>query len=160
MRTVKRTYKTKHGVVTKTYTYGHASTRGKTLVGKSGKINKNNIESFIKAINDNPNFSDAEKRTTINDLNSLIRQRSKNGKKLTTTGFLGHREEEKVDRMLTNLGTSIEEASDILGIDIEDLRNSDNWDDNTFTLTDKDGNIISKYEFEFTYTGEVWKKIV
>lgn len=159
MRIVKRTYKTKHGVVTKTYTYGHASRRGKTLVGKGGKKNTKNIQSFIDSINNNPNFSEAEKRTTINDLKTFINQRVKQGRKLTTTGFTGHRQDDEIDRLFSNFGITAEEAAAELGVSIDTIYDTDNWYDGIFSFKDEDKNKLRKFEFKRTYTENIWEEI-
>ena len=78
---VTRTYKTKNGIVTKTYFYDYKnskrkSTRSKTLVSKSGKINKKNVADFKKKIDDSMNLSATEKRSMKADLDAYVKQRS------------------------------------------------------------------------------------
>lgn len=154
-KTVTRTYNTKKGVVTKTYTYdiGHKSTRGKTLVGKNGKLNKKNYDNYANEIANSTELTSAEKRAIMADLNAVIKQRKKDGKKLTTSGFEGHRASSELERMFSNLGYSAEELADVTGISVSDLTNKDNWSGDTLTAGGK------KYKLNWTYTGSVLEMI-
>ena len=166
MKTVKRTVKRKWfnkktgKYVTRTYKYNGSgkSTRSKTLVTKSGIINKKNVENYIKEIKNNSTYSESEKRTLISDLNALVEQRHKDKKKLTVSGFLGKQQEDKISRFFVNAGYSVEEAAEEMEISKEDLLNEENWKDDTFTLRDDNNEVIGQWIFEFTYTGNFWRK--
>lgn len=154
MKRVKRTYysKKRDEWITKEYKYTGKSRRGLTLVGKGGKITKNskkNVEKFIKSIKENPEYTEAEKRTLVNDLYTQVMAYSSEGKKLTTTGFMGLQEEEKIPRMLTNLGYTSYEISELYDIPEEEVLNSDNWSGDVFTY----GGL--SYLVQFNYTGDV-----
>ena len=154
MKQVKRTYysKRKGEWITKMYNYSGKSRRGLTLVGKNGRItpnSKKNVEKFIESIKNNISYNEAEKRTLINDLKAKILSYSENGKKLTTTGFMGMQEDSKVSRYLVNLGYTSSELSDLYDIPEDAILNEDNWSGDTFTY----GGIL--YMTQFNYTGSV-----
>lgn len=155
-RKVTRTWTTKSGITkTKTYTYKGTgkSRRGKTLVSKSGKVNNKNIDAFKKEIIANTSYSESERRALLADLNIIIKQRSKSGKKLTTTGFLGELSSDTITRMLVNAGYSPEEAAADIGVDVADLLDQSNWNNDVFTL----GSLV--YRFEYSYTGNLFTAI-
>lgn len=132
------------------------SRRGRTLVSKSGKLNasnKKNIDAFKNEIMSSKEYTDAEKRGLIADLNIIIKQRMKDGKKLTTTGFFGELASDKIERMLVNAGYSIEEASEELGVSESELLDMKNWSGDKFTHA-KD-----TWLFSFKYTGAAFTKI-
>ena len=139
--------------ITKTYIYEHKSTRGKTLVGKNGKVNKKNVDEFIKEINNNPELSAVQKRTMVNELRAEIRDRVHNNKKLTTTGFAGQRADTDVERMFYNVGIDPEEIAAEQNIDILDLIDKRNWAGDVFTINGV------KYKFSFTYTGNSFVRV-
>lgn len=160
MRKVTRTYFSKRlgKIVTKTYTYGEGkSRRGLTLVGKDGKItpnSKKNVLKFKESIDNNPFLTRAEKITLKNKLDALIKVRHDSGKKLTTTGFYGWMEEDKVNRLLVNAGYTAEELADEVGVDVEDILNPDNW------KTPDKGNTYFQlgdtiYDIKFNYTSSI-----
>lgn len=156
MRKITRTWTTKSGVVkTKTYTYTGTgkSRRGLTLVGKNGKVNKKNLEKFKDEIKANTSLTTAEKQGLIADVNIISKQRAKEGRRLTTTGFFGELENSRITRMLANAGYSAEEAAQELGVSETDILNTKNWKNDTFTI----GGI--SYLVKFTYTGSLFTKI-
>lgn len=155
MKKITRTYRNKKTgeLVTKTYNYSHKSTRGKTLVGKGGRINEKNIESYKKSIQESTLYTEGEKREMIADLQALTRQRAKSKTKLTVSGFLGRREEEKIPRMFRNAGWAVEEFAEIEGLDVAEVLKDSNWDKDTLTV-----NGIS-FLFEFTYTDSFWRRV-
>lgn len=148
-----KTVKSKSGKVytydASRYKYKHKSTRGLTLVGKNGRINKKNIQKFKDLIDNNPSYTPAEKRYLKADLDALVAQKHKSGKKLTTTGFLGHLESDKVSKMFTNAGYSAAEVAADYGIPEAELLNPNNWVGNQF----KFGTIA--FTFNFTYQGDI-----
>lgn len=155
-RKITRTWTTKSGITkTRTYTYKGVgkSRRGKTLVSKSGKINKKNLEQFKNEIDASTEYNDAEKRALKADLNIIIKQRVKSGKKLTTTGFLGELSNDSITRMLVNAGYSPEEAARDLDVDISDLLNVKNWNNDIFTV----GSLT--YQFQYSYTGSLFTRL-
>ena len=159
-KTVTRKYKTNSGVVTKTYIYDYKnykkkSTRSKTLVSKSGKINKKNVSDFKKKIDDSENLSAAEKRSMKADLDAYVKQRSIDKKKLTVSGFQGHLESDKMSRMFANLGASSDEIADEYGFDEGDLLDADNWINGIYT----DPTTGKSYRVNWTYTGSAFEEI-
>ena len=154
-RTVRRTYWSKklQAFVTKEYHYAHKSTRGKTLVDKRGRILKKNVGKFEEAIRANQDYSDVEKRSLIADLRAIVAQRHRTGDKLTTTGFIGRQQSNKVARFLANAGYSPEELAEELDIDEEDILDPENWDDDILTVNGM------RYKFKFTYTGNFYEAL-
>lgn len=133
------------------YRYKHKSTRGLTLVGKNGRIDKKNIQKFKDTINANPNYTAAEKRAQIADLDALVKQKHKAGDKLTTTGFYGHQEKHNaIARMFANAGYSTADVASDYGIAEADLLDSANWSGNQFNHA---GTILT---FQFTYQGDIF----
>ena len=153
-RTVKRTWRKADGtVVTREYTYNVGkSRRGKVLVNARGVINKKNVDAFKQEIRDS-SISTAEKRTLLADLDANIRQRKGEKKKLTTTGFAGLQQEERIDRLFANAGYSVAEAAEEFGFSEEELLNPDNWRGDTFTQNGV------QYAFAFTYTGALFSRV-
>lgn len=131
------------------YKYTHKSTRGLTLVGRTGKINKRNVDKLKEMINKNENYSAAEKKYLIADLDAYVSMKHINEEKLTSTGFFGKQQSDSIDRMFTNAGYSVDEAANLYGIPADALRDSDNWDGDEFSYNGK------TYKFTFTYTGDI-----
>lgn len=131
------------------YKYKHKSTRGITLVGKNGRIDKKNIQKFKDLIDDNKSYTAAEKRYLKADLDAVVAQKHKAGQKLTTTGFLGHLETDKVSKMFTNAGYSTAEVAAEYGLSEAELLNPKNWAGNEFTYGGK------TLTFNFTYQGDI-----
>lgn len=152
--TVKRTWKRADGtVITRTYTYGVGkSRRGRVLVNAKGVINKKNVDKFKDEIR-NSAISSAEKRTLLADLDARLRERKRNKKKLTTTGFAGLQQTEKIERLFVNAGYSISEAAAEFGLSEEELLKPENWSGDVYT---QGGN---QYAFAFTYTGALFSKL-
>lgn len=115
------------------YKYKHKSTRGATLVGKTGKINRKNINKYEDAIRASADLTEGEKINLINKLEAEISARHKRGEKLSTTGFEGTQAEDEIDRMFANAGVSTEDVAVEYGIPEDELRNPDNWSGNTFS---------------------------
>lgn len=159
MRKVTRTYKTKNGMVTKVYQYKnrkHKSTRSKTLVGKNGKVNKKNVDEFIEKINSSDVLNAADKRSMINDLKAYVKQRASEKKKLTISGFQGHLESDKMDRMFANLGSTSDELADEYGFDVKNLENAKNWKDGIYI----DPSSGKRYRINWDYSGSVFEEII
>ena len=159
-KTVTRTYKTKNGIVTKTYSYDYRnykkkSTRGKTLVSKSGKINYKNIADFKNEIDNSMDLSDTMKRSMKADLDAYVKQRSIDKQKLTVSGFQGHLESDKMDRMFANLGASPDEIANEYGFDEYDLVDEANWSNGIYT----DPTTGKSYRVNWTYTGSAFEEI-
>lgn len=151
--TVKRTWTRADGtVVTRTYSYEGKSRKGKVLVNAKGQINYKNVKKFKDEIQ-NSSASIAEKRTLLADLDSRLRERHRNKKKLTTTGFAGLQQDEKIERMFANAGYSPSEAASEFGLTEAELLDAKNWNDNIYTEKGV------QYAFTFTYTGALFNKI-
>ena len=155
MAKITRRYVKKDGtVVIKTYDYSRKSSRGITLVSKKGKINRKNVDAFKDAIDARTDLTKAEKTTIKNDLEAYIYQRQQAKEKLTTTGFIGHRTKNAPERMFANAGMTSDEIAATYGLNANELRDPANWHGNVFTASNGD-----EYEFEFSYTGELLRKI-
>ena len=126
------------------------SKRGLTLVGKSGRINHKNIERFEQEILNNPNYDDNTKLTLINQERALVKARHQNERKLTTSGFFGVLEENKIEKLLTNAGYTAEELAEETGVSEKDILNPNNWNAGVF---------MGQWQLEFNYTGPILKKI-
>lgn len=141
-KTVTRTYYSKKagGYVTKVYEYDAATYRrgtgayarkGYNLItkSKSGQlsIRKKNVEKFKKEILKDPNLTPQLQQFLADDLDSYIAQRAKEGKTLTSTGYLGVISSTSIDRFFANMGRTAEEAAFELGVNINDLTNDSNW---------------------------------
>lgn len=151
--TVKRTWTRADGTkVTKTYTYEGKSRKGKVLVNAKGQINYKNVKAFKKEIQDS-SATTAEKRTLLADLDSRLRERKRNKKKLTTTGFAGLQQDEKIERMFANAGYSLSEAASEFGLTEAELLDPKNWNNDTYTEKGV------QYAFTFSYTGALFNKI-
>ena len=151
---VKRTWTRRDGTkVTKTYEYGVGkSRRGITLISKSGKLNKKNFDKFKAEIQNSTEYSLAEKRALLADLNAVVKNRLKNQKKLTSTGFMGEIAADKIERMFANAGYSLEEAARELEVSEAELLDTSNWSGEEFTS--KKG----KFKFRFDYTGNMFER--
>lgn len=132
------------------YKYKHKSTRGFTLVGKDGRIDKKNIQKFKDLIDSNSSYSAAEKRYLKADLDAMVAQKHKAGQKLTTTGFMGHLETNKISKMFANAGYSTADVAKEYEILEADLLDAKNWSGNQF----KNGGVI--LTFNFTYQGDIF----
>lgn len=132
------------------YQYKHKSTRGLTLVGKNGRIDKANIQKFKDAIDANKSYSAAEKRYLKADLDAMVKQKHRAGEKMTTTGFLGHLEKNKISKMFTNAGYSTADVASEYGISEAELLDPNNWLGDVFTSIG--GKTLT---FKFTYQGDI-----
>lgn len=154
MRRVTRTYwsKKKNSFVTKVYEYKSTSRRGKTLVGKSGRVNQKNVDAFKEQIRQSSK-NEAEKRTLIADLDALVHQRHNSKKKLTVSGFLGKMRRDAPSRFLTNAGYSVEEFAEETGLDEADILDPRHWNHGLLTVGNR------RFKFKFTYTGELYEEL-
>lgn len=149
-RKITRTWTTKAGITkTKTYDYTRKSRRGKVLVSKSGKINTKNVDEYKRDIMANSEYTDAEKRALVADLNIITKQSSKAGTRLTTHGFEGKIASDAIDRMFINSGSSVEEVAEWYGLDEADIRNKKNWSGDILIVKG------AKYKFEHGYNNDI-----
>lgn len=166
-KTVKRSWIKKDGTrVTKVYTYSdykpNKSRRSKTLVYKSGKVNKTVYNEFADTIS-NSNISQASKLRLLLELEQEVKAAHDDKRKLTISGFKGKREytsgsrldkdESKRRMFFINAGYSIEEAAEELGVDEAMLLDPNNWDGDVVNINGK------KYTVSFTYTGSVFHEV-
>lgn len=129
------------------------SKRGLTLVGKDGRIttnSKKNVQKFKDAIMANDTYTADEKETLINDLNARIHNAHKLGKKLTTSGFMGMQESDKIERLLTNAGYTADELANEIGVTEQDILDSNNWAGDIF---------MGAWKLSFNYTSSILKHI-
>jgi len=125
------------------------SKRGRTLVGKGGRITSNskkNVDALIQKIKDNQDYSDAEKVTLINELKYTVEYYHQQNKKLTTSGFFAKFAEDKINRFLANAGYSAEELAAEAGVEVEDVLNEANWSGDYF---------MGVWKINFNYTGSI-----
>lgn len=134
-----------------TYDYTHKSTRGLTLVGKNGRIDKKNIQKFKDIIDSTPGYTLAEKVYLKADLDNMVKLRHKQKKKLTTTGFLGHKAKDDREKMFANAGYTVEEVAARYNVPAGELLDPANWSGDTFTSPSTG----RTYTFKFTYQGEI-----
>lgn len=153
MKPIKRTWTRKDGTVVVKYYERGKSRRGLTLVGKGGKINKKNLQKFKDEINKDTSLTTAEKQGFIADAEIMAKQRAKEGRKLTTTGFYGELQSSKISRLLANAGYSSEEAALELGVNEADILNAANWSGDVFSFGGKNWSV------KFTYTGSLFTLI-
>lgn len=132
------------------YRYKHKSTRGLTLVGKGGKVNKKNIQKFKDSIDANKNYSAVEKRYLKANLDALVSQKHADREKMTTSGFLGHLAKNKISKMFANAGYSTADVAMEYNISEAELLDENNWLGNTFT--NSSGLVFT---FQFTYQGDI-----
>ena len=141
MKKVTRKYYSKRlgKTITKTYSYNnykytHKSTRGKVLVNAKGQVNKKNVDELKQIIKDSDEYTAAEKRAALADVDAYVNARHKSKKKLTTTGLAGLRVSDdesfyeyeggwKYAKMFANAGYTPEEAAAQIGVEAEYLLN-------------------------------------
>lgn len=126
------------------------SKRGLTLVGKNGRItpnSKKNVEKFKQMINERKDLSEKDKIDLLADVDAYVFDAHRNGRKLTTNGFLGKKyAKDSITRMLTNAGYSVDEFAKEAGVSEEEVMNEDNWKDSMF---------MGMFEINFQYTGSI-----
>ena len=124
-----------------------------TLVDKKGRAIKKNIERFKDSILNNTNYTTAEKRMLIADIDVEVDVRKRNKSKLTTSGFMGMQEETSIARFFTNAGWSVEEFADEIDEDINDILNENNWQNGQLYINGR------TFKFNWTYTGNLFEEI-
>lgn len=103
----------------------------------------------LEAIDKNTNYTAEEKeqfKAKIKE--TMVKQRGKEFRPLTTVGYEGHLQENKIERMFANAGLSSSEVAKDMGIDEEDILNPDNWQDGLLVINGV------KYAFNHNYTGD------
>ena len=154
---IRKYYSKRQGrMITKTYTYSVGkSSRGKTIIGKNGKITKqgfknykNWLKQYKQELIDN-GASPSVVRDAMEAAKDEIRDRAIKHQKLTTTGLEGHLEHrnsgDKIRMYFTNFGTDVETEAELSGLDVNDILNENNWSNGILTI---DG---VAYIFEQTY---------
>lgn len=74
------------------------------------------------------------------------------GMKLTERKLRSLVADNKIDKMLINLGRTAEDLAGEIGATVQDIYNPDNWKDGTFTFN---GDV---YDVEFNYNDSIFKK--
>lgn len=133
------------------YVYRHKSTRGLTLVGKGGRVDKKNIQKFKDSIDANSSYTAAEKRFLKADLDAMVAQKHKAKEKMTTSGFLGHLSKNKISKMFTNAGYSTADVAAEYSLSEAELLDEKNWKGDVFTTS-----AGISYTFKFTYQGDIF----
>ena len=119
--------------------------QGRRLVSEDGEPIWNNITDLLKTLKkEHTYFNYITAETALFD---LIEVRKKQGRELTANGFRAILEENKIRKMLRNMGYTLEEFAEEYNIPVEDILNESNWDDNEFTCGD------DTYIFRFGYNG-------
>ena len=153
-KTVTRKWKNKKTGQTVTKTYTYEDRKGYVLVDKKGRVKTNVVNEFKAAIDANTGYSSNEKRMLKADLDNYIRTRAgKTNRPLTTTGFMGHIEDDKIDRMFVNLGMSVEEVAQAYGLNPADIRDPSNWNGDVLTIDGK------SYKYQVNYRNAVLEEI-
>ena len=166
-RVVRRYYSKKLGeYVEKTYEYqNYKDVKTTKLFNvKNGHyvLREKEWNDFVNKIKNDTNITGAEKITVINDLERIKNDilRGKNNyktskgrlRRIDETSMLARTAENKIERMALNMGYSTQELADMLTDDNitvteEDILNSKNWKNDTFSL----GN--NSWIFTFKYNG-------
>ena len=166
-RVVRRYYSKKlGGYVEKTYEYkNYKDVKTTKLFNvKNGHyvLREKEWNDFINKIKNDTNITGAEKITVISDLkrikNDILRgknnYKTSNGRlrRIDETSMLARIAEDKIERMALNMGFSIQELADMLTDDDitvteEDILNSENWQNYTFSLGK------NSWIFTFKYNG-------
>lgn len=147
VKRVVRTYKTKNGMVTKTYEYNpkKLKSRKKYVINSKGGVSKAAI-----------------KRLVEKGVGTEIQIKAKIAERLGL-GNVSVSEERleasilhnRIEGMFANAGVSMDYAADEVGATIEQLYDQGNWSDGVFTNPDTG----VSYEFRFNYSGSVWEEI-
>lgn len=166
-RVVRRYYSKKLGrYVEKTYEYkNYKRVRTTKLFNvKNGNyvLREKEWNDFIDKIKNDTNITGAEKITVISDLkrvkNDILRgknnYKTSNGRlrRIDESSMLARIAENKIERMALNMGFSTQELADMLTDDNitvteEDILNSKNWQNDTFSLGK------NSWIFTFKYNG-------
>lgn len=132
--------------------YKKHTRKGYVLVRANGRVNYDNKNKLIDAINNNPLFSDEQKRNKIADLEALIKQRHDSKKKLTTNGFEAKYADNEISRLLGSLGMDAQSMADEIGATEDDILDESNWVDGQFIL----GGVV--YNINHNYSGDVLER--
>lgn len=166
-RVVRRYYSKKlGGYVEKTYEYkDYKKVRTTKLFNvKNGNyvLREKEWNDFIDKIKNDTNITGAEKITVISDLKRIKNDilRGKNNyktskgrlRRIDEASMLARIAENKIERMALNMGFSTQELADMLTDDNitvteEDILNSKNWENDTFSLGK------NSWIFTFKYNG-------
>ena len=166
-RVVRRYYSKKlGGYVEKTYEYkNYKDVKTTKLFNvKNGHyvLREKEWNDFINKIKNDTNITGAEKITVISDLkrikNDILRgknnYKTSNGRlrRIDEESMLARIAESKIERMALNMGFSTQELADMLTDDNikvteEDILNSKNWENDTFSLGK------NSWIFTFKYNG-------
>lgn len=175
-RVVRRYYSKKLGkYVEKTYEYKeYKNVRTTKLFDvKSGHyvIREKEWNDFINKIENDDSMTDAEKITITNDLervkNDILkgknnyRNKSERLRRIDESSMLARISENKIDRFALNMGYSTQELADMLTdeknkiiVTEEDILNSKNWENDTFSFGE------NTWIFTFKYNGLPFVKSV
>lgn len=142
-RVVTRKYfsKKKQMWVEKTYTYTKDYDKRKVIVSKTGKVTKKG-ETIIKDMLSDMTLSEK------NEAMSYIKQAQKNKDRLTDTGLKSKLAKNRREKMVINMGSSLDEALEILDADELMYFDETNWNGDVFTnpMTGKSFKFVANYE--------------
>lgn len=142
--------------VIKEYQYSHKSTRGKVLVSKKGVVYKKNVEA-LKGKIDSMDIPYADKRYMLNQLEEQVFTAKRSKSRLDTNGFMGRMEDDKISRFFTNMGYSMGEVAEQLGLgfdELDELLDESNWKSDVFSYGGR------SWRFAFTYSGELFTEVM
>ena len=129
------------------------SKRGKTLVGKNGRIttnSKKNVEWYKQQIDLREDLSKSEKIALKADVDAYVESAHRQGRKLTTNGLEARYVESGIERLLTNAGYTVDEFADEVGVSVGDVMNPGNWSNGLF---------MGIYKINFQYVGSLVMKV-
>ena len=149
----------------KYYTYNYRVVEGKhkkivgygvnnhKLLNKNGKTTKY-YDKYVEAIKNNKDMSEDQKTDMLLELNVEIGSARRHNQDLTTSRFESHYLDNRIDRYIYNMGGDIESLAEDMGLEVEDLRNNDNWDWTTNTF--KFDGVLYTFKFDYEGGGVTW----
>lgn len=132
--------------------YKKHTRKGYVLVRANGRINYDNKNKLIDAINNSNEYTIAEKQKKIRDLEELVKQRHNSKKKLTTNGFEAKYADGEVNKLISSLGMDADTLAGEIGATEDDILDESNWIDGQFIF----GGIT--YNVNHNYNGNVFVK--
>lgn len=148
IKTVKRTYKTKKGLITKTYSYDASklTSRKRYVISSSGKINKSAIKRLV----------DKGVGTAVEIRAKIAEQLGLGNKSVSEQRLEASITHNQIEGMFANAGLTVEYAASSVGATTEMLYDKANWNGDMFTNPETG----ETYQFRFSYTGSVWERVV
>lgn len=158
-KTVVRTYKTKKGMVTKTYTYStkQLRVRKKYTINSTGKVNKASIKRIVERSMTSPDetkhISEGQVRAKIAEYQG--RGMASVSEQRIEASILHNR----IEGMFANAGYTVEEAASEAGVTVEQLLDPTLWTGDIFSAPGSKGGKGKDWRFVFRYHGSVWEPV-